>query len=41
MLLHRYKEQFSSEKDFQSQTQDFSEVNYLNCNINKYFLINL
>eukprot|EP00833_Pecoramyces_ruminatium_P016192 jgi/Orpsp1_1/1190224/evm.model.d7180000077567.1 len=33
MLLHRYKEQFSSEKESQ-QSQDFAEVNYLNCMVN-------
>jgi len=31
MLLHRYKEQFGSDKEFPPQGQDFMEVNYLNC----------
>ncbi|ORX79880.1 hypothetical protein BCR32DRAFT_246019 [Anaeromyces robustus] len=34
MLLHRYREQFSSDKEFPPQNQDFVEVNYLNCMVN-------
>ncbi|ORX51360.1 hypothetical protein BCR36DRAFT_39851, partial [Piromyces finnis] len=34
MLLHRYKEQFGCDKDSQSQNQEFSEVNCLNCLVN-------
>jgi len=30
MLLHRFNEQFISEKD--ATSQNFAEVNYLNCN---------
>jgi len=31
MLLYRYKNQFTSDKESQ-QSQEFAEVNYLNCN---------